>query len=342
MSVSSAGAYAPSAHRADQMSLSARARAYFASDPRRSIQSALGLVWLLDGGLQFQSFMYSKGFIELLEEIAAGQPGWVHDSIISGAHQASHNLSVYNTLFALVQVAIGLGLLYRRTTKPALAVSFAWALVVWWFGEGFGMLFMNMANPLTGAPGAVLLYVLIGLMVWPTGRPAGLLGVRGSRIMWTALWLVLAWLWLMEPASSKNATSGAIEAAPSGASPLSEVQKWAAEGAKGNGLVIALVLAALSAAIALSVALDWHPRQFIIASIVLNLLFWVVGQGFGGIIQGGATDPNAGLLFALLGWAMLALVVPYMGDARATASAYDPPERAARQRDAEPSMAAGV
>ena len=341
MSASSAGTYAPAVHRADQSAL-ARAREYFASDPRRAIQSALGLVWLLDGGLQFQSFMYGKGFIELLEEIGAGQPGWLHDSVLWGAHTLQRNPSVYNTLFALVQVAIGLGLLYRRTTKPALAVSFAWALIVWWFGEGFGMLFMNMANPLTGAPGAVLLYALIGLMVWPNGRPAGLLGVRGSRITWTALWLVLAWVWLMEPASSANATSGAIEAAPSGMSWLSEVQKWAAEGAQGNGLVIALILAALSAAIGLSVALNWHPRQFIIAAIALNLLYWVVGQGFGGIIQGGATDPNAGLLFALLGWAMLALVVTHMGAGEKPAGAHRPGTRFARERAAEPGVAAGV
>ena len=86
-------------------------------------------------------------------------------------------MNVYNTLFALVQVAIGLGLLYRRTVKPALAVSFVWALVVWWFGEAFGMLFMQRwRSPLTGAPGAVLLYGLIGLIVWPNGRPGGLLG----------------------------------------------------------------------------------------------------------------------------------------------------------------------
>jgi len=286
--------------------------AYFASDPRRAIESALGLVWLLDGALQFQSFMYSHGFIEMLTNNAEGQPGWLHDSVIWAAHQAQHNLTVWNTIFALVQVGIGLGLLYRPTTKPALAVSFVWAVIVWWFGEAFGMLFMNMANPLTGAPGAVLIYLIIGLMVWPTARPAGLLGVRGARITWTALWLVMAWMWLTEAASSANATSGAIEAAPSGMSWLSEIQGWAAEGAKGNGLPIALVLAALSVAIALSVALDWHPRGFIITAVVLNLLYWLLGQGFGGIVQGGATDPNSGLLFVLLGLAMYELVVPYM------------------------------
>ncbi len=33
------------------------------------------------------------------------------------------------------------------------------------------MIPMRMASPLTGAPGAVLLYGLIGLLVWPTSRP---------------------------------------------------------------------------------------------------------------------------------------------------------------------------
>ena len=36
----------------------------------------------------------------------------------------------------------------------------------------------------------------------------------------------------------------------------------------------------------------------------------MVGQGFGGIPQGAATDPNAGLLFILLAYTMYALV-PY-------------------------------
>jgi hypothetical protein len=40
----------------------------------------------------------------------------------------------------------------------------------------------------------------------------------------------------------------------------------------------------------------------------LNLLYWVLGQGFGGIFAGGATDPNAGPLFILLAVAMLPLV----------------------------------
>jgi hypothetical protein len=252
--------------------------------------------------------MYGTGFIQLLRAMTAGQPGWVADSVNQGAATMHSHQAIFNTGAALIQVAIGFGILYRRTTKPAIGVSFAWALVVWWFGEAFGMLFMNMAMPLTGAPGAVFLYGLIGAIVWPNNRSGGLLGVRGARTAWAALWLVMAWLWLLAPSSSANAIHNAINAAPSGMSWLSSVQDGFASITKGNGLILALVLSALSAAIAITVARDWRAKEFLILAAVLNLIFWTVGQGFGGIFQGGATDPNAGLLFIVLACAMNTLV----------------------------------
>ena len=286
----------------------ARVRAYFASDSRRAIQTVLGLLWLLDGALQFQGFMYSRGFIGMLTQMMPGQPTWLGSSMHWAARLAQGNLDLYNTLFALTQVLIGLGLLYRRTVKPALAVSFAWAVVVWWFGEAFGMLFMNMANPLTGAPGAVLLYAIIGLIVWPNDRPGGLLGVRAARATWVALWLAMGWLWLLGANSSANATRDLINAAPSGMSWLSTVQDAAANAAKGNGLVIAIVLALLSATIGVAVGLNRWARPFLAIAIVLNLAYWVLGQGFGGIFAGNATDPNAGPLFVLLAVSLYVLV----------------------------------
>jgi hypothetical protein len=285
-------------------SFSARAKAYFASDWRRAVQTLLGLIWLLDGGLQFQSFMYSHGFIAMILEMTPGQASWISGSITWAAKIAQSDLALFNTLFALTQVAIGFGLLYRRAVKPALAISFAWALIVWWFGEGFGMMFMMMAQPLTGAPGAVLLYALVGMVVWPNRRPGGLLGIRGARAAWCVLWLVMAWLWLEPQSAATNATANVIREAPSGMSWLSTAQFWIAKGAHGNGVAIALVLAAISAAIAVAVAADWRAKGFLIAAIVLNLLFWVFAQGFGGIFEGGATDPNAGIVFVVLALAM--------------------------------------
>jgi hypothetical protein len=292
-----------------------RARAYFTSDGARTAQTVLGLLWLLDGGLQFQSFMYSHGFIAMLLGLTPGQPPWVASSVSWGAHMASHNLTVFNTLFALVQVAIGLGLLYRPTVKPALAVSFAWALAVWWFGEAFGMMLMTMATPLTGAPGAVILYALAGAMVWPGRGPGGLLGVRGARLAWAALWLLMAWLWLEAPSSAPNAVHDALVAAPSGMSWLSSVQLWVAKLVRGDGLIVALVCAALSAGVGIGVAVGWRPRSWLLAAAVLQLALWVLAQGFGGIFAGGATDPNAAPLFLLLAY-VLSTLIGYEGAGR--------------------------
>ena len=311
---------------AGSVPVAVRARAYFASDTQRTIQTVLGLIWLLDGGLQFQSFMYGKGFIQLLTNLTAGQPHWVSSSVTWGATTLHSQQAVFNTAFALVQIAIGVGLLYRPAVKPALAASFGWVLVVWWFGEAFGMMFMAttpmggapMATALTGAPGAVLLYALIGAMVWPNGRPGGLFGVRGARAAWAAVWLVMAWLWLVE-AGGANGITSAINAAPSGMSWLSTVQDWLANAAMGDGVVIAVVLAAVSAAVGVAVAANWRPKVFLALAIGLNLLYWVVGQGFGGIPQGGATDPNAGLLFVLLAYTLYTLV-PYEQPSRSTAT----------------------
>jgi hypothetical protein len=290
------------------LSTGMRMRAYFASDARRTILSALGLIWLLDGALQLQVFMYSSGFVEMLRDNAAGQPLWLESSITWSVHIVQRDLPAWNTLFALAQITIGLGLLYRPTVKPALVLSFAWAFIVWWFAEAFGMLFMMMPSPLTGAPGAVLLYALVGLAVWPARQPGGLLGVRGARIAWAVLWLFMGWLWLESQNSSPGAIAAAIKSAPSGMSWLSSVQHWAVSATDGRGLPIALVLALLSAVIGVAVAFNWHAKPFVIVAIALNLVYWILGQGFGGIFTGSGTDPNTAPLLILLSCVLYALI----------------------------------
>jgi len=285
-----------------------RLRTYFFSDSRRTVQTVLGLIWLLDGGLQFQSFMYGKGFIQMLTGMAPAQPHWLASTLLWGAHTMQHHQVLYNTMAALLQLAIGFGILYRPTVKQALVVSFAWSLVVWWFAEAFGMLFMNMANPLTGAPGAVILYAIIGALVWPGERPGGLIGVSGARILWANLWILMGVLWLLAINSSADATYTLIRSAPAGPAWLATLQNGFADASKGHGLIIAVALAALSITVGLAVAMNWKPRTFLSIAIGLNLVYWVVGQGLGGMLAGGATDPNAGPLFILLSVALYSLV----------------------------------
>lgn len=297
-----------------------RARGYFASDRRRTFQTVLGLIWLLDGALQFQPYMYENGFAHGLTSLETGQPHWLATSIHWAAHVYANPSGLFNSLAALIQVLIGLGLFYRRTVKPALAASIAWALVVWWSGEGFGMLLAGSANPLTGAPGAIALYAIIALLVWPNARPGGLLGVRGARLAWAALWLGMAWAWLLPANSGANATANAIMSAP-GSGWLHSLQNSAAAGARGHGDAIALVLAVVSAAIGIAVARNWRARSFLTLAIALNLGYWVIGQGFGGVFYtSSATDVNSGPVFVLLSLVLLSLAEIQTGVAREIAA----------------------
>lgn len=279
----------------------------------RGVQIALGVIWLLDGLFQFKSFMYTHSIVsEVFAPAAEKQPSWVASPMKTFDNFYGHDLTLWNTLSGQIQVAIGLGLIVsRRTVKPALLVSFAWSLVVWWFGEGFGGLTSNtLPAPLMGAPGAVIIYALIGLLVWPTDRsearsPAGTgpLGERGGQLSWCGLWLGSALLWLVNVNRAKGATSemikGMAEASPHW---LAKIQNWGVHQSAGHGTTIAVVLAVLSAAIALGVFAPAPIRWAALGlGIVISLAYWLFGQSLGGPFWSeGATDLNAGPLFVLL------------------------------------------
>lgn len=285
-------------------------RVYFASDRARGIQSVLGLVWLLDGALQLQPFMYSSGFAHMLIQTAQGQPPWLSASMRWAAGVELSAPVLFNTLFALTQLAIGAGILCRRTVKPALALSFMWALVVWWIGEGFGMLFAGAAQPLTGAPGGVLIYVMVGVVVWPNGQAGGLLGPAGARRLWCGLWLLLAGLWLLAPSSAPGEFATMLRSTPSGIAPLSSAQDALASTFAGSGLAVALACALLSAVTAFAPLAPQRWRAALMwLSVALNGAFWVFGQSLGGIFAGRGTDPGTAPLIILLATAVWPLIL---------------------------------
>jgi hypothetical protein len=287
----------------------------------RGVQIALGLIWLLAGLLQFQSFMYTHGVVtEVFAPAAAKQ--W---SIVATPMKAvdafyGHDLTLWNTLAAEIQCAIGLGLIVgRKTVKPALLLSFGWAPLVWWFGEGFGGLTSTtLPSPLMGAPGAVIVYAIIGLLVWPTHKQAGCspadtgpLGDRGGLCAWSGLWLLAAGLWLVNVNRAAAATHEMIQAAAA-ASPrwLASFQSSLAGHTQGHGTAIAVVLAIVSLAVAGGVwtRLRWAALG---AGIVVSLGYWVFGQSLGGPFWiGNATDVNAGPLFVLLAVALFPVAQP--------------------------------
>ena len=144
---------------------------------RRGLQIALGLAWLTDAALQFQPYMFGRAFVsQMLVPASSGNPAVLASPALWASRLIGRDVPAWNTAFALIQLAIAAGLLWRPAVKAALAGSIAWSLAVWWLGEGLGGVLTGTASPVTGAPGAVILYALIAVLAWPRrsdARPAG-------------------------------------------------------------------------------------------------------------------------------------------------------------------------
>ena len=279
--------------------------------PRRRIQIALGLLWLLDAALQYQPYMFTPAFpTKILSASAMGSPGPVAAPVMVASHLMLHNVMAWNAVFATAQLALAAGLLCRLTVKAALAATVVWSVAVWWLGESLGGIFTGAASPLSGAPGAVILYALVAILAWPSpsgdrqhatvagGSP---FGARWSRRLWLVLWGSSAYLMLQTP----NRTPGALRASLAGLA-AGEPHWIAAYGpglrrrgrARGN---------AAPGPAGCHLRDDWCRHLHSLcgqacraADIAAALSIWTVGENFGGILTGQATDPNTGPLLALV------------------------------------------
>src|SRR5258705_1273862 len=101
-----------------------------ALDPRRKLQLALGVIWVLDGILQYQPSMFTKSFPDMLAESAHGNPAVIAGPITWSANLIDHHVVVLNTLFATIQLALGLGIAWRPTLPLALPPAGPWPLAV--------------------------------------------------------------------------------------------------------------------------------------------------------------------------------------------------------------------
>ena len=67
------------------------------TDARRVLQLLLAATWLLDGLLQYQSFMYTQAFGQMIGGTAAGNPGVIADPIRWNAALVAHHLVLLNS-----------------------------------------------------------------------------------------------------------------------------------------------------------------------------------------------------------------------------------------------------
>jgi len=289
---------------------------------RKALQRVLGALWLIDGLLQFQPQMFTMNMVNgIMKPMLQGQPGLIEPSLQFIVNQTTIHLIEVNLLIGIVQVLLGLGFLFfpDRWVKELVIASFVWAFIVWYGGEGMSMLLTGTSSILSGAPGAVLLYPLLGLAVYPrkksdaTSKSAtrktgddGLLSRGLLRYILSGFWFFAALLQLQPIWWQQGQISQAIGAMV-GQGGLDTVLVDPILKQLSNvtanievPLNIALIIVFLALGIGLAAAKEEHLRPFLIASIVVSIVFWYGSQAFGMILTGMATDFNSGLLVVVM------------------------------------------
>jgi hypothetical protein len=248
-----------------------------------------------------------------------------------------------NTGTAVAQLGLGVLILWKPTARIGLALSAAWALFVWYIGEGLSGLASGHAVMLMGSPGAAVIYALLALGVLPYSlKPHHILDKRPAYwllIAWVAIW-VLGAIYQVLPGQNTVADISSMIATNAQSAPhwLASIDNEAANWVAGfgtatstdqmpgmpgmkttsqqkvlgasthkvSGFWLLLLLAILQLVIAFGVIVPGAVRWVAVwLGSMLSLCFWVVGQSLGAYYSGVATDPNTGPLLILLGIAAL-------------------------------------
>ena len=275
---------------------------------RRHLQIALGLIWLLDAALQFQPYMFSRSLVvHVLEPAATGNAAVVGRPMLWADHFMVHDIGLWNALFATVQLLIALGLFWRPMVRGALAASIVWSIGVWWIGEGLGGV-LSGATPVAGYPGAVILYALLAVLVWPSvRRPArrsvaesGPLGRRVAELLWVVLWGSFAYFQLLPANRAPQGLRNMVAAMAAGEPDwIRSLNHGLAAALNHHGSELSVLVAIACIVIALGVLVPATVRPAIGLAVVVSLAIWVT-QDFGGVFTGRGTDVNSGLLLLLV------------------------------------------
>jgi cytochrome oxidase Cu insertion factor (SCO1/SenC/PrrC family) len=275
---------------------------------RRLLRIGFGLIWILDGILQAQPKMASGLASQVIEPTAAASPTWVQHLVNWGGTIWSYHPITSGAASVWIQVGIGLWLIvaaHGPWSRLGGLASVAWGLVVWVFGESFGGIFAPGLSWLTGAPGAVLIYMVAGALIalpedaWRSPRLGRLL-LGGIGLFFIGMAVLQAWpgrgYWKGVIHGQPGTLSGMVQSMSSTPQPhflsalLADFGSFAASNGFAVNLFVVIALAAMGA-----VFLTGQPRLVRYAvwfGLVFCLADWVLVEDFG-FLGGLGTDPNS-------------------------------------------------
>jgi cytochrome oxidase Cu insertion factor (SCO1/SenC/PrrC family) len=303
---------------------------------RRLLRIGFGTIWILDGLLQAQPKMAGGLASQVIQPTAAASPAWVQHLVNWGGTVWSYHPIAAGGASVWIQAGIGAWLIIAARgpwSRLAGLASVAWGLTVWVFGESFGGIFAPGLSWLTGAPGAVLIYVVAGALIalpesaWRSPRLGrSLLG--GIGLFFIGMAVLQAWpgrgYWQGTIGGQPGTLAGMVQTMSGTSQPhvlsslLTSFGSFAASDGFAVNLVVVIVLAGMGA-----IFLSGRPRLVRYAvwfGIVFGLADWVLVQDLG-FLGGLGTDPNSMIPWMLLYSAGYLALTPAPREAPATEAA---------------------
>ena len=316
---------------------------------RRILRIGFGVLWVVDGFLQLQSSMPLGLPTSVIQPTASSSPAWVQHIVTSGVNIWS--LHPVQAAAASVWIQIGLGLwllvaprgLWSRFGGLA---SVGWGLVVWIFGEAFGGIFAPGLTWLFGAPGAVLIYCVAGILVALPDRAyvtprTGRIMLATTGVFFIAMAALQAgpgrgfWQGRLPTTNHVGTLAGMVTQMARTPQP-GFLASWVSsfgrfDTAHGWAVNLLAVIVVGGIGVALCTGRRRVVLPAVIAAVVLCLADWVLVEDLG-FLGGNGTDPNSMVPNALIlvaGYiAMVRLPVPITQTAPAAAlSSAATPER---------------
>jgi hypothetical protein len=272
---------------------------------RRLLVLGLGALWSLDGLLQMQPLMVTRFLSGVVAPLLQGEPVPLAAAIRVGIQVWGLDPIAWNVVASLVQLLIGAALLVGSLgalRRAALWTSAVWGLAVWLVGEAMGGLFVG-GGWLSGAPGAVLIYVagaaaaLLPDAAWRSGRVHRFVPVGMSALLILNA-LLQAWppagFWAPGTLAGLVSSMGQMAQPALLAAPVDALAAAIPAAPALWNLGIVTVLGVLG--VAWLVRPD--SRLLLIATTAWIALTWYFGQEFG-VLGGMGTDPNIGAVLLL-------------------------------------------
>ncbi len=283
------------------------------ADPagRRLLRIGFGLLWLLDGLLQIQPGMAVGVPSQVIEPGAVSSPTWVRHLVNWAGTTWSYHPVQVGAAVVWIELGIGLWLLAAPAgvlSRLAGAVSAAWALIVWIFGESFGGIFAPGLSWLFGAPGAALLYCVAGIAValparsWRTPR-LGRVALGGMGVFLVGMAVLQAWPGRGFWQGSPGTLGGMVQSMAQTSQPrvLAALVSGFGSVVGAHGSAVNLIAVAVLALTGLGFLTGRRAvaRVTLIVFVAVCLADWVLIEDLG-FFGGLGTDPNSMIPMVLL------------------------------------------